>query len=109
MFIDIISVSVSSLFVPRAYLGLLPLALGEGDAAGDGLATGLGATGALSVVALGDATGDGLAVAGEFELFAGSQPTANIIESIVRSKRAVRLIVFMFGVFIGFLASFQQD
>jgi hypothetical protein len=83
------------------------LALGEGDAAGEGLATGLGATGALSVVALGDATG--LAVVGEFELFAGSQPTANIIESIVRSKRAVRLIVFMFGVFIGFLASFQQD
>lgn len=87
------------------------MALGEGDAAGEGLAAGLGLfAGALSVAPVGDADvdGEGLAVF-EFELLAGSQPVANTIESVVRSRRAARLIMFMFGEFISFFASFQQD
>jgi len=91
-----------------AYFGPRPLALGEGDAASAGLAAGLGLlAGALSVAPLGEADvdGDGLAVFGEFELSTGSvaQPAANTIENIVRSRSAVRLIMFMFGVLISFL------
>jgi hypothetical protein len=80
---------------------------GEADAAGEGLAAGLGLfTGALCVAA-----GE-LAVEGEFEfeLLSGSlvQPAANTAADIVRSRIAVRLIVFMFGVLMVF-PSFQQD
>jgi len=80
------------------------LALGEADAAGEGLAVGLGLfAGALAAaVGEGDVYGEGLAVFGEVELLTGSvaQPAANTIENVVRSKRAVRLI--MLGVLIGF-------
>jgi len=90
---------------------LAVLALGEGDATGEGLAAGLGLfTGALSVARLGevDADGEGLATAGEFEFLAGSQPTANMIENVVRSASAARLIRLLFAVVIVF-SSFQQD
>ncbi len=89
------------------------MALGEGDAAGEGLADGLGLVpGALSVAPLGDldVAGEGLAVAGVFELLSGSvaQPAANIIEDIATRRRAVRLIMFMFGVLIGFWPRFSK-
>jgi hypothetical protein len=96
---------------PFAYFVLAVLALGEGDATGEGLAAGLGLfRGALSVARLGevDADGEGLATAGEFELLAGSQPAADMIENVVRSASAVRLIRLMFAVVIVF-SSFQQD
>jgi hypothetical protein len=81
------------------------LALGEGDATGEGLAAGLGlVAGALPVTEPGEveADGDGLAIAGEFELLAGSQPAANMIENIVRSASAARLIRLMFVAVITF-------
>jgi hypothetical protein len=89
----------------------LAFALGEGDASGEGLAAGLGlVAGALSAGPLGEAdvVGEGLVVLGEFELLPGSQPAAKMIEN-VRSSRAKRPIMFMFGVIISFFASFQQD
>ena len=73
---------------------------GEADAAGEGLAAGLGVlAGALMV-----ADGDGLGVLGEVELFTGSvaQPTAKSVATSVRSSGAMRLIPFMFGVLIFF-------
>jgi len=78
-------------------------ALGEGDTAGEGLAAALVA-GALPVTATGevDADGDGLAMAGEFELSAGSQAVANVIESTATSASAARLIRLMFAVVIIF-------
>lgn len=75
--------------------------LGEADAAGEGLAAGLGVlAGALMV-----ADGDGLGLLGEVELFTGSvaQPTAKSVATSVRSSGAMRLIPFMFGVLIFFL------
>ena len=75
--------------------------LGEADAAGDGLATRLGLFKGVLPVA-GGVAGDGLAVLGALELLTGSvaQPAANKIDNIVRSRSAVRLIMFMFGVLI---------
>ncbi len=88
------------------------LALGEGDAAGDGLAAGLGLIAGALDVALGEGevAAEGLAVFGEVELSPGSvaHPAANMIEHIGRSRSAVRLMMFMFGVFISF-ASLEQD
>jgi len=92
--------SVSLIFLLR-YLAPGALPLGEGDAAGEGLTAGLG-LGAGAVAPL-DEAGEGLAVFGEFELLAGSQPAANTIEEIVRSRSAVRLIMFIFVVLISFL------
>lgn len=72
---------------------------------GEGLAAGLGlVAGALPVTVPGevDADGDGLAMAGEFELLAGSQPAANMIENTVRSASAARLIRLAFAVVITF-------
>jgi hypothetical protein len=94
----------------------LVLAFGAGDAAGEGLAAGLEVFAGVVVGVLpasigeADADGDGLAVGGVFVLSpgAGSQPTANMIENVATSKRAVRLINLMFGFFIIF-PSFQQD
>jgi hypothetical protein len=86
-----------------AYFGLLVFAFGEGDASGEGLAAGLGLVAeALSAGPLGEAevVGEGLAALGEFELLPGSQPAAKTIENVVRSSRAVRPIMFMFGVII---------
>jgi hypothetical protein len=88
-----------------SYFGLLAFALGEGDASGEGLAAGLGlVAGALSAGPLGEADvlAEGLAVLGEFELLPGSQPAAKTIENVVRSSRAVRPMMFMFGVIISF-------
>ena len=79
------------------------MALGEADAAGEGLAGGLGLfTGVLAVA--GGVDGEGLAL-GVVELLTGSaaQPAANTIDKIVRKRSAVRLIIFMFGVLIFFL------
>lgn len=88
------------------------MALGEGDATGDGLAAGVGlVAGALDVAfGEGEVAAEGLAVLGEVEFSPGSvaQPAANMIEHIVRSRSAVRPMMFMFGVFISF-ASFEQD
>ncbi len=86
----------------------MPGVLALGEAAGEGLAAGLGLfAGALSVALAGEGDVD-VEVFGEFELLTGSvaQPAANMIESVVRSRSALRLI--MFGVLISF-ASFQQD
>jgi hypothetical protein len=85
------------------------LAFGEGDAAGDGFTVGLGLlAGVLSLAAVGeDATaGDGLAVPGEFEFSPGSQPAANMIEKVARSRIAARLMELMLVIFISF-PSFQ--
>ena len=82
------------------------LALGEGEAAGEGLAAGPELfVGALSVALAGEGDVDGeLAVVGEFELLTGSvaQPAANTIANVVRSRSAERLITLMFGVPISF-------
>jgi hypothetical protein len=89
----------------------LAFALGEGEASGEGLAAGLGlVAGAPSAGLLGEAdvVGEGLAVLGEVELLPGSQPTAKTIENVVRSSRAVRLIMFMFGVINRFLPRFSK-
>jgi hypothetical protein len=86
------------------YLAPGVLALGEADAAGEGLAAGLGLfTGVLMVA--GAVDGEGLAVVGEVELFTGSvaQPAANTIDDSVRSSKAMKLILFVFGVLIFFL------
>ena len=88
-------------FVPGVLL------LAEGDAAGEGLAAGLDVlTGALGE----GAAAAGLAAAGVFASLAGSeeQPAANAIETIVRRRSAVRLIMFVFEVLITF-SSFEQD
>ena len=103
MFIDEMLVFLASLRF--TYFAPLVLALGEGDAAGEGLGLGVLA-GAPSVAPLGETAvdGEGLAVVGEFELSTGSvaQPAANTSEAIVRSSSAVRLIMSMFGVLISF-------
>ena len=78
--------------------------MGEDDAAGEGLAAGLGLfTGALT--GAGGMDGEGLAVVGEVELFTGSvvQLAANTIDDSVRSSSAMRLILVAFGVLIFFL------
>src|SRR5437867_10266331 len=93
----------SAYFVPGA------LAFGEADALGEGLAAGLGLlTGALSLLVDVEVVGEGLA-AGVFELLSVAQPAANMIESVVTSSSAVRLMMLMFGVVIIFFASFEQD
>jgi hypothetical protein len=84
------------------------LALGEGDAAGEGLTAGLTlAAGAVPVppAGEGEVDGDELVVLGELELFSGSvaQPAANMIEDVATSSNAMRLIKFSFGVIIIFL------
>ncbi|HEV7798348.1 MAG TPA: hypothetical protein VGO73_09345 [Pyrinomonadaceae bacterium] len=79
------------------------MAFGEGDAAGEGVTAGLGLlAGVLSLGAVGeDATaGDGVAVPEPFELSAGSQPAANMIEKVARSRIAARLMELMLVVFI---------
>jgi hypothetical protein len=82
------------------------LALGEDDAAGEGLAI----AGAFTV-ALGEGDEDpvGLAAFRVFESLTGSvaQPAANAIDDIVRSSSAMRLILVVFGVLI--FSSFEQD
>ena len=82
--------------------------MGEADAAGEGLAAGLGLFTGPPTVA-GGMDGEGLAVVGEVELFTGSvaQPAANRIDDIVRNSRAMRLILVVFGVLI--FSSFEQD
>ncbi len=84
-------------------LGVLDL--GEGDAAGERLAAGLELfAGPVALPGEGDVDGDGFAVFGELELLSGgaAQLAANPIETIVRSRSAVWLIMFMFGVLISF-------
>jgi hypothetical protein len=83
------------------------LALGDDDAAGDGLATGLGLFAGAFTVAPGEGDADAFGV---FESLTGSvaQPAANAMEAIVKSRSAVRLIMLVFGVLICF-ASCQQD
>jgi hypothetical protein len=77
------------------------LALGEGDAAGDGLTAGLGA---IFVSPLGEGDGEELTVPGEFDSFVGSlaQPAASRVENIVSTNKVARLIDFKFGVVIIF-------
>lgn len=79
------------------------LVLTEGDAAGEGLATGLGVLTGAVTLGEGDAA-DGLTV-GVVESLTVSlaQPAANAIETIVRRRSALRLILFMFEVLITFL------
>lgn len=91
-------------FVP----GVLVFAAGDAaDAAGDELAAGLEVVAGMLSVALGegDATaGDGLVAVGVVESVTGSvaQPAANASEAIVRSRSAVRLILFIFEILITF-------
>ena len=80
------------------------LVLAAGDAAGEGLATGLGVLTGVVTVTLGeDDAAAGLAV-GVVDSLTGSlaHPAANAIETIVRRRRAVRLILFIFEVLITF-------
>jgi hypothetical protein len=84
----------------------LALTVGEGDAVGEGLTAGLGLFAALPVSPLDDADADGLGAACKFELLTGSsvpQPAAKAIESLIKSRSAVRLSMFMFGVLIIFV------
>jgi hypothetical protein len=103
-----------TLFLIRSqhlYFVLPGLTFGEGDAAGDAVAAGLGLfAGAVSVALLGvvAVTGEGVAVVGVFELLAGSQAVAKPSEMIVRSSRATRFTVFMLGVFIGIWPRFSK-
>jgi len=80
------------------------LVLGEGDAAGEGLATVLGVVTGAFTVALGD--GDAVAgpAVGVVESVTGSlaQPAVNPIETMVSNRSAVRLILFNFEVLITF-------
>jgi ABC-type uncharacterized transport system permease subunit len=120
MLTDVISRCAESPVLPPPFRPLsyfvapdLALALGEGDAAGEGLATGLAVfTGAVVVGAVGEADvdGAGLAVVGVFALFSGSvaQPAAKAIESVATINSAARLIKFRFEDFIS-LTSLEQD
>jgi len=98
-----------SYFVPG---DLVVLAEGDaaGDAAGEGLATVFGVlTGVVTVtVGEGDAAA-GLAI-GVVDSLTGSpaHPAAKAMETIVRRRSAVRLILFIFEIVIRF-ASFEQD
>jgi hypothetical protein len=77
--------------------------VGEGDAAGDGLAAvpGLVAAGAAVSPAGEDVVaGDDDVLAGEFVLVAGSQAAANAMTRIVVSKSVARLVSFIFGLLI---------
>lgn len=89
------------------YLAPGGLALGEDDAAGEGLAAGLGLFAGAFAVPLGEGDADavGLAAFVVFESLTGSvaQPAANAMETIVRSRSAVRLITLMFVVLISYL------
>ena len=98
--------------IPNSYFASPVLAFafsfGEGDAAGDWLAAGLGLTTGAGTV--GDAVVvAGVAAAGVFELFSGSvaQPAAKAIESVATRASAQRLIKFTFEVVIGF-SSFRK-
>jgi hypothetical protein len=84
---------------------------GEGEAAVDGLAAGLGlVTGAVPVALAGEGAvaGDDVAplgddvVVGGVEVFSGSaaQPTANAIARTIGSRRLMRVIRFIFGLLI---------
>ena len=92
------------------------LAVGEGEAAAEGLAAGLGlVAGGAAVSLAGDVVGDDVAgdevvLPGELELLAGSvaQPAAKAMARIVVSRSVLRLISFIFGLLISF-ASFEQD
>lgn len=98
MFKDITAPPTQAVLI--CYLVSGVLALGEADAAGEGLATGLGLFTGVPVA--GGVDGEGLALLGAVELLTGSaaQPAANTIDNIVRSRSAVRLIMFTFGVLI---------
>jgi len=79
----------------------LTLALGEGDATGEGLPTGVAAT-VLVALGEGDVDGDEVALLGEFELFSDSvaQPTAKKIASTIESRSVMRPFKFIFGLLI---------
>lgn len=84
--------------------------MGEGDAAGEGLATVLGfdlGGVATSFAGEDDVAGDA-EVAGAFVLLAGSQAVANAMTTTVVSKSAIRLVSLSFELFISF-ASLEQD
>ena len=89
--------------------------MAEGDAAGDGLAAGLGLVAAGAAVSgageadVDDVDGD-VVLLGEFVLVVGSvaQPTAKAIARMVGSRRVVRPISFIVGLLISF-SSFGQD
>lgn len=85
------------------------MAFAAGDAAGEG-AAGLAVVAGVLTGALveGVATGEGLAAVGVVDSGSAAQPAANPIGTIVRSRSAVRLILFIFEIFITF-ASFEQN
>ena len=87
------------------------MTVAAGEAAGDGLATGLGlVAGGAALSVAGDAVdvGEGAVVVGVFELAPESQPTAKAIARIVGRNRVVRPTSFIFGLLIIF-SSFEQD
>lgn len=95
------------LSVPR--LGHFVFGLGEGEAAVDGLAAGLGLVAGAVPVALageGAVAGDDVALLGDdvvvVGVFSGSaaQPTANAIARTIGSRRLTRVIRFIFGLLI---------
>jgi hypothetical protein len=79
------------------------LVFAAGDAAGEG-AAGLAVVAEVLTVALGegDATGEGLAAVGVVDSGSAAQPAANPIGTIVRSRSAVRPILFIFEILITF-------
>lgn len=116
---DVVVVYVGSRFCSQLFRlrYFTPLAFGEGDAAGDGLRTGLAVVSGVFCVGVlwgvpweDGVAGDGLAAVG-VELTAGSvaQPAANRIEESVRVKSAVRRTTLMFDVVILLVPRFQQD
>jgi hypothetical protein len=74
----------------------------EGEAAGEALAAGVELVAGMLTVALGegDATGEGLVAVGVVDSGSEEQPAANAIETIVRSRSAVRVILFIFEILI---------
>jgi hypothetical protein len=93
---------------------LTVFAVGEGDAAGEGLvAAGLGlVAGGVVVSLLGEAAAGGVdgddVLLGVFEFVAGSQAAAKAIVTTVASRRVMRVVDFIIELLIWF-ASFGQD
>jgi len=90
----------------------LAFGVADGEATGAGLTTGLGLlAGGFSTGAAGAdvAAGDGVAAVGvEFVAGSAAQPAARASAERVSVKRAVRVIVFMFGVVIVFVPRFSK-
>lgn len=88
---------------------LTALAVGEGDAAGEGLAVPGFDVGGVAVSLAGeeDVAGD-VVLTGVLLFAAGSHAAARAMTTTVVNKSAIRLVRFSLGLFISF-ASWEQD